>query len=55
MLSEDGKGWFYSHIKNIHFFAIRLTSLMGTAGVKFTKEELLALNSELNKIAKPLK
>ncbi len=35
------------------FTVIRLTGLMGTAGVRITKEELLALNEELNKIKKP--
>ncbi len=35
------------------FTVIRLTSLMGTAGVSFTKEDLLALNEQLNKIKKP--
>lgn len=37
------------------FTVIRLTGLMGTAGVKFTKEELLDLNEKLNKIKKPNK
>lgn len=35
------------------FTVLRLTSLMGTAGVNMTKEELLDLNAELNKIQKP--
>ncbi len=35
------------------FTVIRLTSLMGTAGAKMTKEELLELNAQLNKIKKP--
>ena len=35
------------------FTVLRLTNLMGTAGVKMTKEELLDLNAELNKIQKP--
>ena len=34
------------------FTVIRLSGLMGTAGVKFTKEELLELNAQLNKIPK---
>ena len=34
------------------FTVIRLTSLMGTAGVKLTKEDLLDLNAKLNKIKK---
>jgi len=37
------------------FTLIRLTSLMGTAGVKLTKEDLLSLNAKLNKIKKPKK
>ncbi len=34
------------------FTLIRLVSLMGTAGVKVTKEQLLALNAQLNQIKK---
>ena len=34
------------------FTLIRLTSLMGMANVKFTKEELLEMNRKLNKIKK---
>ena len=37
------------------FTVIRLTSLMGTAGVSVTKEQLLELNAQLNKIKKPKK
>ena len=37
------------------FTVLRLTSLMGTAGISFTKEELLDLNEKLNKIKKPNK
>ena len=37
------------------FTVIRLTNLMGTAGVTFTKEELLDINAKLNKIKKPKK
>ncbi len=37
------------------FTVLRLTTLMGTAGVTFTKEELLDLNAKLNKIKKPKK
>jgi hypothetical protein len=32
------------------FTLLRLTGLMGMAGVNFTKEELLAINKKLNKI-----
>ena len=35
------------------FSLLRLTSLMGTTGLSMTKEELLALNAQLNKIRKP--
>ena len=35
------------------FTVLRLTSLIGMVGVEFTKEELLDLNSHLNKIKKP--
>ena len=34
------------------FTVLRLTNLMGTAGVTFTKEQLLDLNEKLNKIKK---
>lgn len=34
------------------FTIIRLTSMMGMMGVKFTKEQLLALNAQLNQIKK---
>ena len=34
------------------FTVIRLTNLLGTAGVTFTKEQLLSLNEKLNKIKK---
>ena len=37
------------------FTVIRLTGLMDTAGVKMTKEQLLDLNAQLNKIKKPTK
>ncbi len=35
------------------FTVIRLTSLLGTAGIKFTKEQLLEMNAALNQIKKP--
>jgi len=35
------------------FTVLRLTSLMGAANVRFTKEELLELNRRLNRIKKP--
>ena len=37
------------------FTVLRLTSMMGMANVDFTKEELLKMNKELNKIKKPKK
>ncbi|MBQ2775843.1 MAG: glycoside hydrolase family 2 protein [Clostridia bacterium] len=35
------------------FTVLRLTGLLSTAGIKFTKEQLLALNAQLNQIKKP--
>ena len=35
------------------FTVLRLTSLMGAANIKFSKEDLLGLNAMLNKIKKP--
>lgn len=35
------------------FTVIRLTSMLGTAGIKVTKEQLLGLNEQLNQIRKP--
>ncbi|MBP3540449.1 MAG: glycoside hydrolase family 2 protein [Clostridia bacterium] len=37
------------------FTVLRLTSLMGMANVSFTKEDLLAMNKQLNRIKKPKK
>ena len=34
------------------FTVIRLANLMGTAGITFTKEQLLGLNAQLNQIKK---
>ncbi len=34
------------------FTVLRLTNMLGTAGIKVTKEQLLALNEQLNKIPK---
>jgi len=34
------------------FTLIRMANLMGTAGVTFTKEQLLALNAQLNQVPK---
>ncbi len=35
------------------FTVLRLTSLLGAANIKFTKEQLLGLNAQLNQIKKP--
>ena len=35
------------------FTVLRMTSMLGMVNVSFTKEELLALNAQLNKIKKP--
>lgn len=35
------------------FTVLRLTNLLGAAGIKFTKEQLLSINDELNEIKKP--
>ncbi len=35
------------------FTVIRLTSLLATAGIEFTKEQLLGINAQLNRIKKP--
>ena len=37
------------------FTVLRLTSMMGMANVSFTKEELLKMNKQLNRIRKPKK
>ena len=60
---ENGekKGGFSVDLKSIKgmgqmlggFTVLRLTSLMGMANVNFTKEELLKINDQLNKIKKP--
>ena len=34
------------------FTVLRLTNLLSTAGIKFTREQLLDINSQLNKIKK---
>ena len=65
MPDENGesKGGFNVDLKSIKgmgqmlggFTVLRLTSLMGMANVNFTKEELLKINEQLNKIKKPKK
>ncbi|MBQ7122011.1 MAG: glycoside hydrolase family 2 protein [Clostridia bacterium] len=35
------------------FTVIRLTTLLATAGIEFTKEQLLGINAQLNRIKKP--
>ena len=37
------------------FTVLRLTSMMGMMNISFTKEELLKLNKQLNRIKKPVK
>ena len=37
------------------FTVLRLTSMMGMMNVSFTKEELLKMNRQLNRIRKPKK
>ena len=62
--SEDGEkkgGGFNVDLKTIKgmgqmlggFTVLRMTSMMGMANVNFTKEELLKINDQLNKIRKP--
>ena len=65
--SEDGEkkkgGGFSVNSKNLSnftqmlggFTVLRLTSMLGMVNVSFTKEELLKMNSQLNKIRKPKK
>ena len=62
--AEDGEkkgGGFNVDLKSIKglgkmmggFTVLRMTSMMGMANVNFTKEELLKINDQLNKIRKP--
>ena len=62
--SEDGEkkqGGFSINMKNMDgmmqmlggFTVLRMTSMLGMVNVSFTKEELLKLNKQLNKIKKP--
>ena len=61
--AEDGeqKGGFNVDLKSIKglgkmmggFTVLRMTSMMGMANVSFTREELLKINDQLNKIRKP--
>ena len=37
------------------FSVLRLTSMMGMMNISFTKEELLDINKQLNRIRKPKK
>ncbi len=58
MMPKDGKAAGFEVNESMMqmmggFTVIRLTSLLGTAGVKVTKEQLLALNAQLNRIPKP--
>ena len=64
--AEDGEkkgGGFSIDMKSIKgmgqmlggFTVLRMTSMMGMANISFTKEELLKINAQLNKIRKPKK
>ena len=58
MMPKDGKAAGFEVNESMMqmmggFTVIRLTGLLGTAGVKVTKEQLLALNAQLNQIPKP--
>ena len=61
--SEKKTGGFNIDLKSIKglgkmmggFTVLRMTSMMGMANVSFTKEELLKINAQLNKIRKPKK
>ena len=37
------------------FTVLRMTSMIGMLGISFTKEDLLAMNAQLNKIKAPKK
>jgi beta-galactosidase len=58
---EKKQGGFSVNLKNMDgfmqmlggFTVLRMTSMLGMVNVSFTKEELLALNAQLNKIKKP--
>ena len=57
---EGGFNVDFKSIKNMgqmlgSFTVLRLTSMMGMANISFTKEELLKMNAQLNKIRKPKK
>ena len=61
--TEEKKGGFSFDLKNIGSFTqmlsgftvLRLTSMTGMVGVTFTKEELLKMNRQLNRIPAPKK
>ena len=58
---KEGGGGFDIDLKNIgnllqllgSFTVLRMTSMIGMANISFTKEELLKMNAQLNKIRKP--
>ena len=57
---KGGAAGFDVNIKDVMgmlggFTVLRLTSMVGMVGLKFTKEDLLKMNAELNKIKKPKK
>ncbi len=58
MMPKDGKAAGFEFNDSMlrmlgGFTVMRLTGLLSTAGVKITKEELLNLNAQLNRITKP--
>ena len=60
---KEGGGGFDIDLKNVgnlmqllgSFTVLRMTSMVGMANINFTKEELLKMNAQLNKIRKPKK
>ncbi len=60
---EKKEGGFHVDLKAVKglgkmmgsFTVLRMTSMMGMANISFTKEELLKINAQLNKIRKPKK
>ena len=60
---KEGSGGFDIDLKNVgnlmqllgSFTVLRMTSMVGMANISFTKEELLKMNDQLNKIRKPKK
>ena len=58
--NKEGAGGFNMQSEGIRkmmggFTVLRLTTLVGAMNIKFTKEELLKMNRQLNRIKKPKK